>query len=939
MAKLFTNPRPQFFDKSGKILSYGRILFLEAGTLIPKAIYTDQSETIELDSSHELDGSGYVSYGGVWLGRGKYRCIFQSFTGRDDAGQKVFKDEYTVDNVDGAGYLSEQSLESIIINTVMSLRDINDIDVAYCLGYETAYDNGGGWFFFDKTSTIADDSGGYISRNSDPSLGRYIRAVNSNYILPEQWGALPDRSELTLSGNFTNLISYAESHGKDIVINSGTYYVNGSIEFTGDIHVEINSGVLFENILVSEAIIKFSCKSVKVNSSSKIVTGYKPIPYTKLQMFPEMPIDYYVDWFGLSGLTPGLNHTVLMQDLLNGTNLKSTLVFSSGANYNLTNSLSFINYTLKFINNSKVNMDSGSYSYADVVNDNTVFPPLHLESDSATIFNINHNYHIDHWNIGSHALYTRFITKTTNNGLRQARFIWNKSRVIPNDGDYTNLPDNQVHVINAPITLYTMVKLGNIQSCINGGLIPSTPNISPMVSNVNIECDWFRHLNNNAADIDSLNKALYSCGNSIELTDNPQYVTGNRKTFILNGSVNIDIPTKIVKLRDIRIESLSGNSAFTTHDGLNYTMHFNVWALEMDNVIIKKTGDVFTSALGVKANRVVIKNSNIENIDNAFGVKNLLHIKKLGSNTVTELLNFKSIESTGSGMTLDHDNITMDNIIYEGSSNGGWIDNPNPSLIKVNNMTYIGNDMFAVFQLTPMRGSTFTNNSISEAIVNVRGTGVLMAACSFLGANLTLTDPQQHTLRGLKFTNILGAVKAQIDIVNTILNSNCLGLSIEDCDFYRVGGQIIDNVRVIGENYGIGNKVSIKNNNCNGYYEAGTTLSIDKEFNIASTFGTGSPGSLQVQNVSVSFSDKKFLFTDASYYTLNHVIINSGYAGANTLPSSTSDIRECLAFTLSTSSTANKTANFRYVWAGSVNFSGQDITQKISFTLSSSRYQ
>jgi hypothetical protein len=77
MAVLLLQPYWQFFDSNGDPLNGGFVYTYEAGTLTPKATYTDYTENTSLDNPIELDSAGRV----VAWGTGSYKFIVKDALG------------------------------------------------------------------------------------------------------------------------------------------------------------------------------------------------------------------------------------------------------------------------------------------------------------------------------------------------------------------------------------------------------------------------------------------------------------------------------------------------------------------------------------------------------------------------------------------------------------------------------------------------------------------------------------------------------------------------------------------------------------------------------------------------------------------------------------------------------------------------------------------
>ena len=274
MSQAFTDPRGRFFDKNGLPLSNGRIKFYVVDSETPAVAYSDYTLETEVEWPLELNGSGQVLEGGVFLGKGLYKIVVESYIGRDENGTKQYKLEYTINGISG------NDLNSIIatgfrnITNVVDLRNLEPGEFAhvYCSNHTEANDDGGGWFVWDATSNYGDDGGSVIAPLGNPVLGRYIRLFNGVEPNIRMWGAIPSASNVI--GNLTNAINYTTIAKKSLVWPSGDYQIGDAelivdegkhiiedgctivstdnVDFTGAIFSSDSLSLIADNLIVSE---------------------------------------------------------------------------------------------------------------------------------------------------------------------------------------------------------------------------------------------------------------------------------------------------------------------------------------------------------------------------------------------------------------------------------------------------------------------------------------------------------------------------------------------------------------------------------------------------------------------------------------------------------------------------------------------------------------
>lgn len=150
--------------------------------------------------------------------------------------------------------IGENAINAITFDNIAQLKLNSNIGRVDVLGYYTKGDGGGGIFYWDATSTEA-DNGGTIIQATGIATGRWKRADNNMFNV-KQFGAKGDGATDD-SVAFQNAISLV----KDIFIPNGEYFINSNISISNQkIYGEKQTIIKFaQNLLYG-----FSCGSNSV---------------------------------------------------------------------------------------------------------------------------------------------------------------------------------------------------------------------------------------------------------------------------------------------------------------------------------------------------------------------------------------------------------------------------------------------------------------------------------------------------------------------------------------------------------------------------------------------------------------------------------------------------------------------------------------------------
>jgi len=225
------------FDDNGDPLSGGLLYTYEAGTLTPKATYTDAGGLTPNSNPVVLDVSGQAN---VWLGDGGYKFVL-----KDSLGNTIF----TTDNIGGSadtafgGQVNLITTNTNITNVYQNSANI--VTGTVTLSLLSAATAGEGFYFTVKnqgsnTVTIDPDASELIDGASTKSIG----AGQSALIICSgtQWYSLflatvSDTGNNTFTGNNT-LSGTTTLTGNVLTPNDGTLTIaSGVITVTGVYHL------------------------------------------------------------------------------------------------------------------------------------------------------------------------------------------------------------------------------------------------------------------------------------------------------------------------------------------------------------------------------------------------------------------------------------------------------------------------------------------------------------------------------------------------------------------------------------------------------------------------------------------------------------------------------------------------------------------------------
>lgn len=313
------NPAPQFTDDNGNPLDNGQLQIFEASTNILKDIFADNTQNTPIENPVKL-GSGGFTDGGVWIPEGNYDISIEKYIGLDENDDEEFERVRFRENIAGAGGLGGSGGGISTLDSIDLLRAVipDTSDLIYLSGYYSSNGQGSGFFRWDTLANDIDDGGSVIAPNGAPSTGRWFRIFESPVVTMDQWG-VRSGSEYTNATNIENMIAFAQNNTSEsylIDLNMPDVYLNGNVDFGGDISVIIRENCRFRGASGVHTL-TLSCQNLTIESISELVE-YQPLERLTLEVTSDIEVD--PRWWGAptGGIT---NSTIWMNEcILNSGN-------------------------------------------------------------------------------------------------------------------------------------------------------------------------------------------------------------------------------------------------------------------------------------------------------------------------------------------------------------------------------------------------------------------------------------------------------------------------------------------------------------------------------------------------------------------------------------------------------------------------------------------
>ena len=300
---LFDGVRPQYLDTLGglKPLAGGRLIFCNAGTSTPKAIYSNAFDRLTpLTNPLILDADGYVPEGGVWLGDGTYKVFWQRRLNPDQM-PEAWGDLWETDNILGVNTALNGSdgLNVVYLDTVSDLQNLDPagIDLIGVTGYYTPNDFGGvRWFKWYEASAQTADNGMIFARTAFPAIGRFIGVLNGTDYIPASWYGATSAAPYPVNSRLLALQTYCANNKKTMFLQGGTHYLDNdlTLNINGDLILDV--GVVFRREASAPPVIQINITPLGLN-----INGAERINYSSdelIKVMPITPIDLLPEWWG-----------------------------------------------------------------------------------------------------------------------------------------------------------------------------------------------------------------------------------------------------------------------------------------------------------------------------------------------------------------------------------------------------------------------------------------------------------------------------------------------------------------------------------------------------------------------------------------------------------------------------------------------------------------
>ncbi len=550
LAPFYSSPRARFFDANAKPLANGRVSFYYPSSSTLKEVYSDSFAQTPINSQQVLDAEGYVLDGGVWLGEGNYKVALEQ---SDGAGGYI--ELWTMDDIP-SGSIGDAIFNNLFVEKIDDLRAIVDggIGIAYVQGYYAKGDGGGGYFYWNDTSTDSDDGGSIIAPTGIPTQGRWVR-IFGDEISVWQFGAMSTAPDFVDSQLIRAMTFASNNKRSKVVIPSDTYAVSTIFSLSGSTHLEIQEGAFFNGT-----------GSVNIDCASLNVIGQKPLVDANviLVINPSEPIDCYADWWGddfavkSEGNYPArLRFNGLYSLNPSASSSHEFWLIEEGTEINVTGATGYITSIKGYLADENWN---------DIFNGNFTYLSVTLQSE----FSINQFS----GSLDSLANYTQFLIMATNNGLRSPLVNWGGYKT------YSSVPS---FGISSTYDLKSKVLAGSLLSFNNSCFIGKVVNNSadhiidvntthfPIANNGVIYAQWLGASYYGYTDTElALKKASVWGAGLIP-------VSGDNSTFLFNSNTSFSTANQRERYYfiDINFETSNGTSFEFLNDVWLRNVNFN----------------------------------------------------------------------------------------------------------------------------------------------------------------------------------------------------------------------------------------------------------------------------------------------------------------------------------------------------------------------------
>lgn len=212
MSQRFVLPFQSVYNTNGSPYDGAKLYFYDSGTSTPKDTFTDEPKTIA--NTNPVIANGFGTFGDIFLEDGDYKV--------------VLKDKYDLQVWEANPVSDDGGTYSSVVTTIANLRLLTgEADQSISLlGHTAVGDGGGGDFYWDATSTDADNDGTII-KVTGVTTGRWIR-LYSGAINVKWFGAKGDFDYTSSTGtDDTAAIQAAIDYAATLIDADGHYFDSG----------------------------------------------------------------------------------------------------------------------------------------------------------------------------------------------------------------------------------------------------------------------------------------------------------------------------------------------------------------------------------------------------------------------------------------------------------------------------------------------------------------------------------------------------------------------------------------------------------------------------------------------------------------------------------------------------------------------------------------
>lgn len=200
--------QPVVLDSNGRVIPAAgyKAKFYEAGTDIPKAIYTDPENLVPYPTPSNIAYLDATGKSLIYLGIGGYKLVLTDPNDVPVAG-------YTIDNIVGNG-----AFGTGFVNSFEDLKDVNTtiFPYVYIGGYYESGDGGHG-MFYNKASVTPSD-GGYVQDSDFDPTKKWFRIPDENgAVRSASFGAIGTATAMT--NEMLAASAYANTNNLSLLVN------------------------------------------------------------------------------------------------------------------------------------------------------------------------------------------------------------------------------------------------------------------------------------------------------------------------------------------------------------------------------------------------------------------------------------------------------------------------------------------------------------------------------------------------------------------------------------------------------------------------------------------------------------------------------------------------------------------------------------------------